>query len=64
MERLIDVSENADPMVKAQAYAFKEHIHKVVLLYVKQAIESDRATLAGLLKKQGHEEMAEIIRRL
>ena len=38
MERLVAVSENADPMVKAQAEAFKEHIHTVVLLYMKQCV--------------------------
>ena len=64
MERLLQVSDNADPMVKAQAHAFKEHIQKIILLYVKQAIASDRATLAGLLEKQGHKEMANIIRRI
>ena len=64
MERLIAVSDNADPMVKAQAEAFKETIQTVVLLYMKQAIASDRATVAGLLEKQGHKEMANIIRRL
>ena len=64
MERLLSISDNADPMVKAQAEAFKETIHKVVLLYMKQAILSDRATVAGLLEKQGHKEMANIIRRL
>ena len=64
MERLIAVSDNADPMVKAQAEAFKDHIHAVVLLYMKQAIVSDRATVAGLLDKQGHKDMADIIRRL
>jgi hypothetical protein len=30
MERLISVSDNADPMVKAQAEAFKETIQTVV----------------------------------
>ncbi len=64
MERLIAVSDKADPMVKAQAEAFKENIQLVVLLYMKQAILSDRATVAGLLEKQGHKEMADIIRRL
>jgi|TARA_R100000781_G_scaffold109298_2_gene74206 hypothetical protein len=64
MERLVAVSDNAEPMVKAQADAFKGTIHKVVLLYMKQAILSDRATVAGLLEKQGHKEMADIIRRL
>ena len=64
MERLVQVSDNADPIVQAQARAFKETIEKVVLLYMKQAIASDRATVAGLLDKQGHNKMAEIIRRL
>ena len=64
MERLVSVSENADPMVKAQAEAFKDTIQTVVLLYMKQAIASDRATVAGLLEKQGHKEMANIIRRI
>ena len=64
MERLISISDNADPMVKAQAQAFKDNMAQVVLLYLKQAIMSDRATVAGLLEKQGHKDMAEIIRRL
>ena len=64
MERLISISENATPEVKAQAEAFKDNMTQVVLLYLKQAIVSDRATLAGLLQKQGHKDMADIIRRL
>lgn len=64
MERLMAVSDTADPMVKAQAAAFKEMIQTVVLFYMKQAILSDRATVAGLLEKQDHTEMADIIRRL
>ena len=51
-------------MIKAQAEAFKQDISRVILLYLKQAIASDRATVAGLLEKQGHKNMAEIIRRI
>ncbi len=50
MERLIAVSDNADSMVKAQAEAFKQNIQAVVLLYMKQAISSDRATV-GFIRK-------------
>ena len=64
VEKLVGISENADPMVKAQAEAFKDTIHQVILLYVKPAIASDRSTVAGLLEKQGHKQMADIIRRL
>ena len=49
MERLISISDNATPEVKAQAQAFKDNMTQVVLLYLKQAIMSDRATVAGLL---------------
>ena len=64
VERLVSISDNADPMVKAQAEAFKESITNLILLYMKQAVSSDRATVAGLLEKQGHKDMANIIRRL
>ena len=64
VEKLIGISDNADHMVKAQAEAFKDTIHQVILLYVKQAIASDRSTVAGLLEKQGHKDMADIIRRI
>jgi len=64
VNKIVSISDNADPMVKAQAEAFKDTIQQVILLYMKQAIASDRATVAGLLEKQGHKDMAEIIRRL
>ena len=64
MERLISVSEGADPMVKEQAKAFKGSIEHLLNYYIKQAIQSDRATVIGLLEKQGHTDMADIIRRL
>ena len=64
IDKLISISDSADPMVKAQAQAFKDNMTQVVLLYMKQAIASDRATVAGLLQKQGHKDMADIIRRL
>ena len=64
VNKIVSISDNADPVVKAQAEAFKETIQAFVLLYVKQAIASDRATVAGLLEKQGHKDMADIIRRI
>ena len=64
LERLVSISDGADPMVKAQAEAFRDSIKQVVLMYIKQAIASDRSTVAGLLDKQGHRDMADIIRRL
>ena len=64
LERLVSISDGADPMVKAQAEAFRDSIKQVVLMYIKQAIASDRSTVAGLLDKQGHRDMGDFIRRL
>ena len=64
LERLISISDSADPLLKAQADAFRNSIAQVVLIYMKQAIASDRSTVAGLLEKQGHKDRANIMWRL
>jgi len=64
LDRIVSISDTAEPMLKAQAEAFKEQIQQVILIYMRQAIASDRSTIAGLLEKQGHSDMANIIRRL
>ena len=64
LDKLIYVSMDAHPTIREQALAFKERIRPVIVHYMKQAVRSDRTTLAAQLSKQGHHDMAEIIRRL
>ena len=64
VEKIISVAEEADPMVRAQAEAFKGRVFHVIVAACKDAIRSDRTTLYNLLSKQGHEDMTEILRRL
>ena len=64
VEKIVFVADGASPEVRAQADAFKNSIEKLILFYIRQAIASDRSTVAGLLEKQGHKDMADIIRRL
>ena len=64
VRKIVAVSEGADPMVQAQAEAFKSRVYHVILAACKDAINSDRTTLYNLFNKQGHEDMAEILRRL
>ena len=64
VQKIVSISEGADPMVKAQAEAFKSRVYHVILAACKDAINSDRTTLYNLFNKQGHEDMAEILRRL
>ena len=62
--KLIFISGEAHPAIRDQAIAFKDQIRPVIVHYMKQAVMSDRTTLAAQLSKQGHNDMAEIIRRL
>jgi len=62
--KLIFISGEAHPAIRDQAIAFKDQIRPAILHYMKQAIRSDRTTLSAQLSKQGHLDMAEIIRRL
>jgi len=47
-----------------QAEAFKNHIYSIILSNMNNAIESKKVTMVGLLTKQGHEDMAKIIKEL
>ena len=46
------------------AEAFKEQLEAILVRAFKQAQMSERTTLYNLFKNQGHEDMAEIIKRL
>jgi hypothetical protein len=64
LDKLMYVSETADPMVKAQAMVFKDQIRQVLTLHMHEAIRSYKTTLCAELTKQGHGDMAQIIKRL
>ena len=62
--KVVSVAEGADPEVREQAEAFKNRLFHVIVKACNDAIESDRTTLANLFTQQGHEDMADILRRL
>jgi hypothetical protein len=64
LNKLLFISSEAHPAIREQAIAFKDRIRPAIIHYMKQAVQSDRTTLAAQLGKQGHFDMAEIIRRL
>ena len=64
LNKLLFISSEAHPIIRDQAMAFKDRIRPAIIHYMKQAVRSDRTTLAAQLGKQGHNDMAEIIRRL
>ena len=58
------VSENAPPVIRDQAIAHRNKLKEILIYYMKSMALSERTTIWALMKKQGHEDIAEIIRRL
>ena len=64
VNKIIAVSETAPPPIRDQALEYRNKIKDVILYYMRKMAQSERTTMWALLRKQGHEDMAEIIRRL
>tara|TARA_R100001443_G_scaffold117349_1_gene141644 strand:- start:1914 stop:2207 length:294 start_codon:yes stop_codon:yes gene_type:complete len=63
-EKIICISDKANPVIQEQAKAFKNQIEQVLVLYMREAINSDRTTIYNALSNAGHEDLAKLIRRL
>jgi hypothetical protein len=63
-KKICDVSANAPDHIKQQALAFQNQVYTVILYTIKNAIKSQNTTYANLLEKQGHSDMAKILKEL
>ena len=63
-DKVVSVADTAPPAIRDQAIAFKGRVQKLVEVYLKQAVHSDRTTVYNALQEAGHPELAELIRRL
>lgn len=63
-DRICGISETAAPHIRQQAEAFKVAIYETILYHIKQAINSERCTMANLLRAQGQEDLAKILKEL
>ena len=64
LNKIMVVSETAPPVIRDQALAYKNHIRKVLVLYMAKMAENERTSIYALMKQQGQHDMAEIIRSL
>jgi len=64
LNRIIQVNESAPSVIKEQAIAYKGRLREVLIYYMNSMAKSERTTIWALMKKQGHDDIAEIIRRL
>jgi hypothetical protein len=64
LDRLLYVSKDAPEVIRQQAEAYRAHMYYTLVQYMHEAVKSDRTTLCAELTKQGHADVAELIRRL
>jgi len=64
MNKIMLVSKEAPPVIRDQALAHRENLKNILIFYMNRMAQSERTTIWALLKQQGHEDMADIIRRL
>ena len=62
VDKIVSISDTAEPMVRAQAHAFKAQLHAVVLQFLKQAVASEHTTLFNKFVAAGHPELATLLK--
>lgn len=60
-DKIVYVGEQSHPAIRDQAIAFKDAVKHVVTLYLKEAVEQDRLTMANRLREAGHPELVHLI---
>jgi len=63
LDKILYIGESVHPVIRDQAQAFREQIRVVLIQYMKQAIISDRTTLAAKLKSYGHADLVTLLEK-
>jgi hypothetical protein len=64
MEKICVVSDDAAPHIRQQAQEYQLAIYKTILYYIEQSLNSQRCTMANVLTRQGHEDLAKVLKEL
>lgn len=63
-DKIVSISDTAPEPIRAQAHAFQARVQKLVEIYLKQAVQSDRTTVYNAVRDAGHPELAEALKGL
>jgi len=64
LDRIIYIADGTHPAIKEQARAFKGQMANILVHYVALAKKQERDTICQILISNGHQDMANIIRRV
>jgi hypothetical protein len=63
LDRIISISASADPVIRQQAEAFRNHIRAVLVSYGRQCVKSNHTTIANRLRDAGHPELTQLLEK-
>ena len=63
VDRIISISSSADPVIRQQAEAFRDHIRSVLISYGHQCIRSHGTTLTNRFRNAGHPELIKLLEK-
>lgn len=61
LNQIINVGDNAPPVIAEQARAFRDNLREVLIYYMNEAMRSRNVTLAAKLSGAGYPEFAKLI---
>jgi hypothetical protein len=61
LDKILYVGDQSHPAIREQALVFKEHVREILVVYMKEAVKNDRATIANKLKNAGHSELISLL---
>jgi hypothetical protein len=63
VDRIISISSSADPVIRQQAEAFRQHIRAVLVSYGNQCVRSNHTTISNRLRDAGHPELTQLLEK-
>lgn len=61
LDKIMYVGENAPPVIRDQALAFRDRIRQILVYYMGEAVKSDRTTQINKLRAAGHPELSKLL---
>jgi hypothetical protein len=61
LNQIIDVGDNAPPVIADQARAFQENLREVLIYFIREGMRSRNVTLAAKFTEAGFPELVKLI---
>ena len=61
VDKIIYIGRSSDPVIRAQAEAYREQIKAVLVASMHQAIRSNHTTLTNRFRAAGHPELVKLL---